>query len=84
MSSACTPAPRRRRIRSLADKAGAAWLKLLLRRRERRAAHLLDGLGDYLLKDMGLSRGELATTTYGLAAERSAQRRITERQPADG
>jgi uncharacterized protein YjiS (DUF1127 family) len=69
MSSACAPAPRTSRLRLLAEEARAAWQAFLLRRKERGAARLLDGSSDYMLTDMGLSRGEIAGTFSRLAPD---------------
>jgi uncharacterized protein YjiS (DUF1127 family) len=64
MSSACTPAPRRRRLWSPAAQAWAAFRAFQLRRQYRHAAHILDRLDDNMLKDMGISRDEIHGVVY--------------------
>ena len=53
------PCPTSARKRSLADKVLAGLKVFVVRWQQDRAARALSGLSDYMLKDMGISRGEI-------------------------
>jgi len=63
MSSTCTPTSRSR-LRSVAGQAWSAFRAFQLRRHYRNAAHVLDRLDDSMLKDMGISRGQIHGAVY--------------------
>jgi uncharacterized protein YjiS (DUF1127 family) len=71
MSSSCTSTPRSR-LWSVAGQAWSAFRAFQLRRHYRNAAHILDRLDDTMLKDMGISRGEIPGVVYRPSAGRGA------------
>ena len=65
MSTASARSPASSRERSFAGKALAIVKVFVVRWQHYRATRALAGLSDYMLKDMGISRGEISSHVSG-------------------
>ena len=61
------PAPRRTPLVSLAAAIVAFWRAVVLHRAMRRDEHFLLSQPDYILRDIGIGRGEIETAVRGRA-----------------
>ena len=70
MSTVCVRSPVSSPKPSLARKALAILKVFVVRRQHYRATRALAGLSDYMLKDLGVSRGEISLLVSGSSAYR--------------
>ncbi len=75
------PCPTSARKRSLADKVLAGLKAFVVRWQQDRAARALSGLSDYMLKDMGISRGEIQPS-HGVHASTALTAVMATRKPS--
>jgi uncharacterized protein YjiS (DUF1127 family) len=71
MSTISMRSPASTRKRSLLGKIRAAYKRYRVRRQHHLAERALAGLSDHMLKDMGISRGEIYSRVHGPSMDRT-------------